>query len=162
MVRQESIVSGLSIFIFLLAAFFPSAHVRSFVDSLVGRIVLLGFLLYAIRMGNMTGILAFLAVAALFVERNRYSIFQAKNYIVSRGSVPTLGVMSPHDAPAPVDGELKDPSWVGHGPMEDVESWTELAHGESEDHKQVIESQLFPNNRINAFYEDHGLAPRND
>jgi hypothetical protein len=162
MVNKQSVVSGLSVFIFLLAAFFPSAPVRSFVDSLVGRIVLLGFLLYAIRLGSMTGILAFLAVAALFVERNRYSIFQAKNYIVSRGSAPTLGEMAPHDTPAPVDGQVKDPSWVGHGSMEDVESWTEVEHGQSEDHKEVIQSQLFPNSRINAFYEDHGLAPRND
>ena len=162
MVNKPSIVSGISVVIFLLAAFFPSAPVRSFVDSLVGRLILLVFLLYAIRLGSMTGILAFLAVTALFVERNRYSIFQAKNYIVSRGSVPTLGQMSPHDMPAPVDREITDPSWLGHGPMEDVDSWTELAHGESEDHKQVIESQLFPNDRINAFYEDHGLAPRNE
>jgi len=43
-----------------------------------------------------------------------------------------------------------------------VESWTEVEHGQSEDHKEVIQSQLFPNSRINAFYEDHGLAPRND
>jgi hypothetical protein len=159
MVRQESIVSGLSIFIFLLAAFFPSASVRSFVDSLVGRILLLGFLLYAIRMGNMTGILAFLAVAALFVERNRYSIFQAKSYIIGRGSAPTLGRMSPHDTPAPVDGTIHDASWVGHGHMEDVESWTEVEH--TEDHKEVIDSQPFPNSRIDGYYVSHGLANRN-
>jgi hypothetical protein len=158
----DSTVSLVSVFIFLTAAFFPTGVLHDFVDSIIGRAILLLFVLYAIRIGGMAGVLAILAVTALFVERNRYQIFQAKTYIVGRGSTPTLGHMAPESKPANVHGPVKDELWVGDGEaMEDTESWHELPSGESEDHKEVIESQLFPNSKIDEFYVSHGLAPKN-
>jgi hypothetical protein len=150
---------GLCAIIIVLAAVFPTQIVHDFVDSLFGRILLIGFALYGVTLGPLTGVLSLLAVMALFVERNRYSIYQAKTYIMSRGSKPTLSSMEPHDEPAEVNGKVVDESWVGHDtPVGDMDSWSPLEPGESEDYKEVIDSQTFPNERMNGYYVEHGLA----
>jgi hypothetical protein len=155
----HSLFIGLCVTIIVLAAVFPTQITHDFVDSLFGRILLIGFALYGVTLGPLEGVLSLLAVMALFVERNRYSIYQAKTYIMSRGSSPTLGSMKPRDEPAEVNGKVVDQSWVGHDtPIGDMDSWSPLGPGESEDYKDVVESQSFPNERMNGYYVEHGLA----
>lgn len=155
-----------SIIVFLLTPVVSSSVVGSAIDSILGRVVLIGFLLYAITLGPLPGVLGFLAVASLFAERNRIRIQEAKKYIIARGSAPTLGRMDmPHDTNGTVDGKpIKDAPWIQYDQNNSFfddsnlgDNWVPPA--ESEDDKQVLVSELYPNDRQNAFYIRNGLAP---
>lgn len=152
-----------SILLFLLSPMLYGAGISGFVTSLPGRLILIAFVLYGITLGPLPGVFAFLAVAALFAERNRYSIMRAHKTIIARGSIPTLGqVDMPHSTPAPVGGETKDEPWIHYehsGSFLDGDGWNGLPLGESENRKMVLESQLYPNDLQDEFYVDTGLAP---
>jgi hypothetical protein len=164
--NPSNAVSIGSALLFLLTPFLTSPALRSFVDSMIGRIVLIAFVLYGITLGPIAGVLSFLAAVALFVERNRVRIGIAKNAIVTRGSVQTLGqVDMPHSSPAPVQGPIEDVPWIQYSQRDfllEGNSWNPLPSGESEDTKMVLESQLYPNDRIDRYYVKHGLAPPTD
>lgn len=164
--NASNAVSIGSALLFLFTPFMVNTGLSDVVDSLLGRIVLCGFVLYGITLGPVPGILSFLAVAALFVERNRVRIGIAKNAIITRGSVKTLGETDmPHSSPAPLHGEIKDQPWIQYSQSEFLVgegSWNPLPPGESEDDKKVLESQLYPNDRIDRYYVRHGLAPPTD
>ncbi len=159
-------VSFGSAFLFLATPFLASPALSSAVDSIVGRLVLVAFVLYGITLGPVPGVLSFLAAAALFVERNRVRIGIAKNAIITRGSAPTLGqVDMPHSSPAPVQGPIEDVPWLQYSQRDfllEGNSWNPLPSGESEDEKKVLQSQLYPNDRIDRFYVKTGLAPPTD
>lgn len=160
--RQSEIVNYSSIAVFLLTPLVAGSILGSVIDTIVGRIILIGFLLYAITLGPLSGVLAFLAVVALFAERNRIRIHEAKRYIIGRGSPPTLGQMAPHSQPAPFGEEIKDTPWINYPDdvvQESSNNWSDLPNGESEDEKHVLASELYPNDRQNAFYIRNGLAP---
>lgn len=164
--NPSTAVSMGSAILFLLTPFLTSPALSTFVDSIIGRIVLISFVLYGITLGPIAGVLSFLAAAALFVERNRVRIGIAKNAIVTRGSVQTLGqVDMPHSNPAPVQGPIEDAPWLQYSQRDfllEGNSWNPLPSGESEDTKTVLESQLYPNDRIDRFYVKNGLAPPTD
>jgi len=163
MVQVKHIVTGLSLIIFLFTAFFLPVSIHDATDSLIGRFLLIAFVLYAISLGPVAGVAALLAVMAIFAERNRYKVQNAKKYIVARGSKQTLGEMEPHSQPAPADGPVKDVSWTAHEDIVgDMDSWSPLEHGESEDYKGVVDSQSFPNEKMDAHYMQNGVAARND
>jgi hypothetical protein len=161
--NQANIVSVGSVVIFLLTPFVTTSALGKLIDSILGRLVLIGFLLYAITLGPLPGVLAFLAVASLFAERNRIRIQEAKKYIIAKGSPPTLGQMNPHSEPAPVGEPIKDTPWIQYSHndsfFDDSGNWNDLPQGQSEDEKQVLASELYPNDRQNAFYIKAGLAP---
>jgi hypothetical protein len=156
-------VVALSIALFVLVPFLHSNMLTNFIDSLVGRVILVAFVLYGITLGPLPGVFSFLAVAAIFAERNRYRIFLAQKGIISRGSVQTLGeVDMPHSVPAPVNKPVKQDPWLKYetmGSMLEGDGWTGLSPGESEDEKNVLESQLYPNDLQDKFYVETGLAP---
>ena len=163
MVPVKHVVTGVSLVIFLFTAFFLPVSIHDATDSLIGRFLLIAFVLYAISLGPITGVAALLAVMAVFAERNRYKVQHAKKYIVARGSKQTLGEMEPRSQPATTDGHVKDVSWTGNDDVVgDMDSWSPLEHGESEDHKGVVESQSFPNEKMDAHYMQNGVAARND
>ena len=155
-----------SILVFICIPYLVGPTLSDVVDSLLGRIALIGFVLYGITLGPVPGVLSFLAAAALFVERNRVRIGIAKNAIITRGSVQTLGeVDKPHSSPAPVHGEIKDKPWISYNQGDfliNQDQWNPLPPGESEDDKMVLQSQLYPNDRIDSFYVKNGLAPPTD
>lgn len=162
----SSTVVYLSIALFILVPFLQSSGLTAIIDSLVGRVALIAFVLYGITLGPLPGVLSFLAVAAIFAERNRYRIYMAQKGIISRGSVQTLGqVDMPHSIPAPVGKKIKDDPWLKYDPTGsfleggDGDAWTGLPSGESEDNKDVLESQLYPNDLQDKFYVETGLAP---
>lgn len=160
--KQSDIVIYSSVTVFLLTPFVAGSILGSMIDTIIGRLVLIGFLLYAITLGPLPGVLGFLAVVALFAERNRIRIHEAKRYIIGRGSPPTLGQMNPHSMPAPVGEEIKDTPWITYNDdvvQESSNNWYGLPSGESEDEKHVLASELYPNDRQNAFYIRNGLAP---
>lgn len=152
----------ISIVLFLLVPFLQSSGLTAFIDSLLGRVALIVFVLYAIRLGPLPGVFAFLAVAAIFTERNRYRIFLAQKGIISRGSLPTLGqVDMPHSVPASLHPGVKQEPWLKYDTMGSIlegDGWNGPV-GESEDDKQVLESQLYPNDLQDKFYVETGLAP---
>lgn len=167
-IDASTIILVTSIFIFLTIPFMNGSGLYSFVDSLVGRVILVGLVLYAITVGPLPGIFAFLAVAAVFTERNRKQIGIAQNAIITRGSVQTLGqVDMPHSQPAPANKPVKDTPWLSYDPQGsfleggDSDVWQALPSGESEDEKHVLDSQLYPNDRQDRFYVATGLAPQN-
>jgi len=163
MVQVKHIVTGVSLIIFLFTAFFLPVSIHDATDSLIGRFLLIAFVLYAISLGPVAGVAALLAVMAIFAERNRYKVQNAKKYIVARGSKQTLGEMEPHSQPATADGPVKDVSWTGHEDIVgDMDSWSPLENGESEDYKGVVDSQSFPNEKMDAHYMQNGVAARND
>lgn len=165
-VNAATVVSAGSAIAFVLLPFLASAQLSAFVDSLLGRLVLCGFVLYGITLGPVPGVLSFLAAAAFFVERNRVRIGIAKNAIITRGSAQTLGqVDMPHSVPAPVQGPIHDTPWIPYPQgnfLQEGDTWNPLPAGESEDNKTVLQSQLYPNDRIDRFYVKHGLAPPRD
>lgn len=165
-IKVENVVIYGSVLLFLLVPFLSSTVLGSIVDSLLGRIALVGFLLYGITLGAVPGVLSFLAVAAVFAERNRLAIYRARSYIIGRGSPPTLGQMEPHSTPAPVNGEIKDQPWIKYPNMDDSflegDGWNPLPAGESENDKEVLESQLYPNDLQDRFYVKNSLAPPNN
>ncbi len=162
-VTPANIVVSVSIALFLLTPFLHSSGMTACVDSMIGRIALILFVLYGITLGPLAGVFAFLAVAAIFSERNRYRIGLAQRGIIGRGSPQTLGqVDMPHSVPAPSDREVKDEPWLKYdhtGSFLDGDGWNGLPAGESEDMKNVLESQLYPNDLQDRFYVDTGLAP---
>jgi hypothetical protein len=151
-----------SIVLFLLVPFLQSSGLSTVVDSLLGRVMLVGFVLYGITLGPLAGVFSFLAVAAIFAERNRYSILITQKSIISRGSVPTLGqVDMPHSMPAPTRKQPADEPWLKYehtGSFMEGDGWNGPV-GETEDAKHVLQSQLYPNDRQDRFYVDTGLAP---
>lgn len=157
-----NMVVGISVGIFLLTPFLYGAGLSGIVSSMIGRLVLIGFVLYGITLGPLPGIFAFLAAAAVFAERNRFSIMRAQKMIISRGSPQTLGsVDMPHSTPASVDGNKKQEPWLQYsqeGSFLDGDGWQGPV-GESEDMKHVLETQLYPNDRQDEFYVETGLAP---
>ena len=161
--NQANILSAGSVVVFLLTPFVATSALGKLIDSILGRLVLIGFLLYAITLGPLPGVFAFLAVASLFAERNRIRIQDAKKYIIAKGSPPTLGQMNPHSEPAPVGEPIKDTPWIQYSHndsfFDDSGNWNDLPQGQSEDEKQVLASELYPNDRQNAFYIKTGLAP---
>lgn len=165
--NPTNLVVTISVVLFLLVPFLQSFGLRSFVNSLLGRLSLIGFVLYGITLGPLPGVLAFLAVAAVFAERNRFQIGITQQSIISKGSVPTLGqVDMPHSTPAPVNKPLRDEPWLKYDTHAsfldgDSDTWNPLPSGESEDDKGVLESQLYPNDRQDRFYVATGLAPEN-
>lgn len=86
--KREQLVIGTSVAVFLLIPFVSSDWLCRGLDSLLGRLVLLGTLLYSISLGTTPAIFTFLAIAALFAERNRLRIYRAQEYIVAHGSHP--------------------------------------------------------------------------
>lgn len=152
-----------SVALFLIVPFLQSNMLTNFIDSLLGRAALILFVLYAIRLGPLPGVFAFLAVASIFTERNRYRIFMAQKGIISRGSVQTLGqVDMPHSVPAPLHPGVKQEPWLKYDTMGSIlegDGWNGPVDGESEDGKQVLESQLYPNDLQDKFYVETGLAP---
>ena len=152
----------ISIAFFLLVPFLHSSGLSELIDSILGRVVLIGLVLYGITLGPLPGVFSFLAVAAMFTERNRYRILITQKSIISRGSVPTLGVVDmPHSMPAPTQNQLPDQPWLKYdhtGSFMEGDGWQGPV-GESEDDKQVLESQLYPNDRQDRFYVNTGLAP---
>lgn len=84
--KREQIVIGVSLAVFLLIPFLSSNLLCQCTDSLLGRFVLLGVLLYSITLGTTPAIFAFLAIAALFAERNRLRIYRAQEYVIAHGS----------------------------------------------------------------------------
>ncbi len=164
--NASTVVSMTSAAVFLLTPLLTSPALSSAVDSMLGRIALVAFVLYGITLGPVPGVLSFVAAAALFVERNRVRIGIAKNAIITRGSAPTLGqVDMPHSNPAPVQGPIEDVPWIKYSQRDfllEGNSWNPLPSGESEDEKQVLQSQLYPNDRIDRFYVKNGLAPPTD
>ena len=165
-INPERVVIYTSVVLFLTVPFLSSTVLGNAIDSLLGRILLVSFLLYGITLGPLPGVLSFLAVASIFAERNRLAIYRARAYIIGRGSPPTLGQMTPHSMPAPVNGEIKDKPWIEYPNMEgsfiEDDSWNPLPKGESEDEKGVLESQLYPNDLQDRFYVRNGLAPPKD
>lgn len=159
----NNVIMG-SVVLFLLVPFLQSSGLTMFIDSLVGRIALIAFVLYAITLGPLPGVFAFLAVAAVFAERNRYHIGLAQKTIIGRGSVPTLGqVDMPHSVPASLNPKAKDEPWLKYehtGSFLDGDGWNGLPPGQSEDEKGVLESQLYPNDLQDKFYVETGLAPK--
>ena len=160
--RANTVIAG-SILVFLATPLVASSGLGKLIDSLLGRLVLVGFLLYAITLGPLPGVLGFLAVASLFAERNRIRIQDARKYIIARGSPPTLGQMNPHSEPAPVGEPIKDTPWIQYSHndsfFDEAGNWNELPQGQSEDEKMVLASELYPNDRQNSFYIKQGLAP---
>ena len=158
-----NIVVSISVALFLLTPFLYSSGLTGLVDSMIGRIALITFVLYGITLGPLAGVFAFLAVAALFAERNRYRIRLAQHGIIGRGSPQTLGqVDMPHSVPATTGQPTKDEPWLKYdhtGSFLDGDGWNGLPAGESEDMKNVLESQLYPNDLQDRFYVDTGLAP---
>ena len=152
--------------LFLLLPFLAGSGLSSLIDSILGRLILVAFVLYGITLGPVPGVLSFIAAAAFFVERNRVRIGIAKNAIITRGSAPTLGQTDmPHSNPAPVQGPIDDVPWIQYNQRDfllEGNSWNPLPSGESEDTKKVLESQLYPNDRIDRFYVKNGLAPPTD
>lgn len=161
--NQATIVSVGSIVIFLLTPFVSTPALGMLIDSLLVRLLLIGTLLYAITLGPLPGVLVFLAVASIFAERNRIRIQEAKKYIIAKGSLPTLGQMNPHSEPAPVGEPIKDTPWIQYSHndtfFDDAGNWNDLPQGQSEDEKQVLASELYPNDKQNTFYIKAGLAP---
>ena len=152
----------LSIVLFLMIPFLQSSGLTTLIDSLLGRVALIGFVLYAITLGPLPGVFGFLAVAAIFAERNRYRILITQKSIISRGSVPTLGqVDMPHSAPASVGKQPKDIPWLNYDHNDSFmegDGWNGPV-AQTEDSKHVLESQLYPNDLQDRFYVDTGLAP---
>jgi hypothetical protein len=155
-------VVAVSVALFLVIPYLQSTGLTTVVDSLVGRVALIGFVLYAITLGPLPGVFGFLAVAAIFAERNRNRMLITQKSIISRGSVPTLGqVDMPHSTPASMGKQPKDIPWLQYdhtGSFMDGDGWNGPV-GESEDMKHVLESQLYPNDRQDRFYVATGLAP---
>ena len=167
---KNSLLIGIAILVILLIPIFSSEVLVTAVDSWIGRIALLGAVVYAIRQGPLAGILTFLAVAAIFAERNRFRIQKAKNLLAGEGSQPGLGNSSisarladggKQSVPEKVSPDVQEKPWLSYGlPMEsETDNYT--APETSEDEKVVLKSQLFPNDRINQFYLDHDMPSHN-
>ena len=160
--NAANMVVVVSIALFLLVPFLQSSGLTGLVDSIVGRVALVAFVLYAITLGPLPGVFGFLAVVAIFAERNRHRILITQKSIISRGSVQTLGnVDMPHSVPAPAQKQPADIPWLKYdhtGSILEGDGWNGPV-GESEDEKQVLDSQLYPNDRQDRFYVATGLAP---
>ena len=164
--NASNLVIGVSVLLFVFTRLIGQTMIGDFVDSLVGRLLLVSFVLYGITLGPLPGVFSFLAVASLFAERNRSLIHKARYYIIGRGSPQTLGqVDMPHSKPAPLSADTAPRPWLQYeseGSILEGDGWNSLPAGESEDDKKVLESQLYPNDDQEMFYEKNGLAPPPD
>lgn len=167
---NSNLIIGVAIFVILLIPILSSQILVDLVDSILGRLFLIVVVGLAIRQGPLPGILTFLAVAAIFAERNRFRIQKAKNLVAGEGSQPSLGHSSlsarladggKQSTPAPTSPDVQEKPWLSYGlPMEsETDNYT--APESSEDEKVVLKSQLFPNDRINQFYLDHDMPSHN-
>lgn len=152
---KEKVYIGLSAALIVFQPLFLSSTVVSLVDSLLGRAILLGFVVLGITMSSLAGIMGFLAAASLFTVRNHHSIFRAKNTIMNQGSKLSLSHNEiVQSTPAPVNGTIHDDAWVGNdgehnGPDEND---TFDYNGVTENSKNALEPQPFPNSQANLFY----------
>ncbi len=167
---NNNLLIGVAILVILLIPIISSQILVDVVDSLIGRIVLLGLVVFAIRQGPLAGILTFLAVAAIFAERNRFRIQKAQNLLAGEGSQPGLGNSSisarladggKQSVPAPTTPDVQEKPWLSYGLPMESETLNYTAPESSEDEKVVLKSQLFPNDRINQFYLDHDMPSHN-
>jgi hypothetical protein len=99
---MEATVSATSVGIILIAPLFESLGISSgFVENVLVRLLLVGFLVYAVSLGHMPGLLGFLAVFSLLIERNHMVLTQFPN---QKPRWPTANYGFPIQA-APLIGE---------------------------------------------------------
>ena len=68
---MEATVSAVSVGIILIAPLLEGFGISySFVENSLIRLILIGFVVYAVSLGHMPGLLAFLAAYTLLIERN--------------------------------------------------------------------------------------------
>ena len=167
---KTNLIIGVAILVILLIPLVSSQILVDTVDSWIGRLVLIGLVLFAIRQGPLAGILTFLAVAAIFAERNRFRIQKAKNLLAGDGSQPALGNSTisarladggKQSVPATTSPDVVEKPWLSYGLPMESETVNYTAPESSEDEKVVLKSQLFPNDRINQFYLDHDMPSHN-
>lgn len=77
MARPDYIPHGILALVVLLTPILPSAGLQ-LLDNLAVRIALVFGLLWAITQGALLGLLAFLAIGSLYLERNRRKVHKAR------------------------------------------------------------------------------------
>lgn len=102
---MENTVPIISIFIILGIPFLPTLGLSyRFVDHPLTRLLLIAFVIYAIRQGAMSGLLAFLAVFTLLIERNHEVLTTLPDQIPRAPTAPYgLPIQSPGLVP---EGEM--------------------------------------------------------
>jgi hypothetical protein len=139
-------------------------QVFDLLDNIVGVLILLLLLVYSISFGGISTVVAFIAIALTFVERNKRTI-QAKllgNNV--QLTLPSLDEqlaaappMSPDEIHPEYDNPIDDANVVSFRPHEDAENTFESV-GDSINEKQVIPTITPHNNRSEAYYVSQNLG----
>ena len=146
--------------IVLAAPFIPSAALL-ILDSLVVRVALIAVLLFMTRMGPIPSLFCFMAIAALFLERNRRKVGLAQKALdrlqamdstskplaevgaAAAQSSPAgaAGLLQSHANPvAPVEFDRPIPRETGFLPLREMDTATFEPVGESINEKVVLAS----------------------
>ena len=162
---EEKIILGVTIGLFLIIPFLSGDLFCRFVDSLGGRLTLIGVLLYGISLGTTPGIFTFLVIAAVFAERNRLRIYRAQEYIIAHGS-PRLDKTS---VSAPEQLQQEDVQTDGANTSTLASMYLSPTHLDTThldisppdhvivDEKTVAPAELVPNEKQADFYIDNKL-----
>jgi hypothetical protein len=116
--------NGVAVAIILAVPFLAARGVSfGFMENMLVRLIAVGFVLYAIRLGPMAGILAMLAVLSLFVERNHQLLTTLPNQKPMWPSDRNLKI-------TPVKPMLPTPETHAYHPVDEQSEMVEERHGE--------------------------------
>lgn len=150
--------------IVLAAPFLPTQILLS-LDYLVIRLLLVTALLYMIRMGTIPALFCFMAVAVLFVERNRRKVSYAQKALDEMDS-------SKPSTPSPIADAFIAPSTIhpavfntpastetGYLPIREMDTAAFEAVADTINEKVVLESVYRQGSAIRAdLFEDFGVG----
>ena len=154
--------NGIAVALILAIPFLSAKGVSfGFMENILVRLLAVGAVLYAIRLGPMAGILAMLVVVSLFIERNHQMLT----------TLPNQKPMWPSNHPltlTQVPPMLPTPETHSYHPTEDHGSSVEERHGEEvkEDLYETTSDLGDSNPRLGevpqgesagSFYEQRGL-----
>jgi hypothetical protein len=165
MKKEDTLLIGLSVLLFLGAPYIPSALLFKFFNTALGAFVLLVAVLLSVGYSKLGSIAFILAVGALFIEHRKRAITIVKAVAETKAteeSYESQLVSAPPIIPTELHPpfEMADETVVGYKPMEDTSNEFE-AVGTSINHKTDLGGVRLPEKTEQLLIEQ-GLAERQD
>ncbi len=164
---MENTVIGASVAIILASPILGRRINMNFVQNIFVRFALLAFVIYGIRQGAMAGLLSFLAVFSLLIERNHQTLTRFPNQMPEFPTGEKAGVQGPPSYASPLTPVKESHAFEApHAePSESVverhgESTTEHSYesaGDIEDSNPRL-GEVAQGEAAATFYEQKGLV----